>query len=306
MDINFVNKVAVITGAGSGLGKSYAIELSRRGAKVVVNDISMLKDRSGKKYYSADIVAQKIKSAGGEAIANYDSVTEEKSADNIVQSALNKYSKIDILINNAGINYDISFRKMTEKDFDSVIKVNLYGSFNVTRAVFPSMIENCYGRIVMTTSIAGLYGNYGQVNYGSAKLGLVGFMNSLKEEGLRHNIYVNTISPLASTSSVMDSVFPETISSMINPESVTAMVMYLCSDQCKTTGHIVGACGGYYTRTRIVENQGCYLGDSSRTTPELIALKYNLISENKGIKSYTNTINYLSNVCRVLLTKNKP
>jgi NAD(P)-dependent dehydrogenase (short-subunit alcohol dehydrogenase family) len=199
-EIRFDDRVAIVTGAGGGLGRVYALELAKRGAKVVVNDLGGARDGSGAgSTSSADAVVQEIIAAGGEAVANYDSVATVEGGENIVKTALEHFGRVDILVNNAGILRDKSFVNMTPKMWEPVLAVHLQGAYNVTRPAFLAMRENKYGRIVMTTSAAGLYGNFGQTNYGAAKMGIVGLMNTLKLEGEKYNIKVNAVAPLAAT-----------------------------------------------------------------------------------------------------------
>jgi NAD(P)-dependent dehydrogenase (short-subunit alcohol dehydrogenase family) len=196
MTIRFDNKVAIVTGAGQGLGRSYAIALAARGAKVIVNDIGGAIDGSGSSQTPAEEVVDEIIKAGGEAVPNYDSVANRESATNIVKTALDSFGTVDILINNAGIVRDKSFHKMDLNDYEFVVQVHLMGSVYVTHAAYPIMREKNYGRILMVTSSAGIYGNFGQSNYGAAKMGIIGLMNTLKVETGRNNININTLAPL--------------------------------------------------------------------------------------------------------------
>jgi len=196
-DIDFKGKVAIVTGAGAGLGKTYAIELAKRGCKVVVNDLGGARDGSGASHGPAQDVVDEIKKAGGEAAPNYDNVATIEGGQGIVKTAVDAFGKVDIVINNAGILRDKSFLKMDPENWNAVLAVHLGGAYNVTRPAFVKMKDQGYGRIVMTTSAAGLYGNFGQTNYSAAKLGLVGFMNTLKLEGAKYNIKANTVAPLA-------------------------------------------------------------------------------------------------------------
>ena len=208
MSIDFKGKVAIVTGAGGGLGRTHALELAKRGAKVVVNDLGGAMDGSGGSSEAANKVVDEIKAAGGEAIANGSSVSDKKGVENMVKETVNAFGRIDILINNAGILRDKSFKKMTLEDFELVINVHLLGSAYCTAAVWPIMSEQNYGRIVMTTSPSGLFGNFGQANYGAAKMGVVGFMNTLKIEGQKNNIRVNAIAPVAATR-MTENLIPE-------------------------------------------------------------------------------------------------
>jgi len=193
--LSFKDKVVVITGSGGGLGKAYALEYAKRGAKVVINDLGGTLKGSGHDAKAADLVVKEIKDLGGIAVANYDSVTD--NASNIIKTAVDNFGRIDILINNAGILRDVSIAKMTLQEFQSVIDVHLNGAYKITKAAWPYMREQKFGRIINTCSPAGLFGNFGQANYSAAKLGLVGFAETLAKEGYKYNIFVNSIAPLA-------------------------------------------------------------------------------------------------------------
>ena len=235
-EIRFDGRVAIVTGAGAGLGRAYALELAKRGAKVVVNDYGGARDGAGKGSSTpADKVVEEIKAAGGEAIANYDNVATPAGGEGIVKSALDAFGEIDILINNAGILRDKSFLKMDPENWQAVLAVHLNGAYNVTRPAFAAMREKGYGRIVMTTSAAGLYGNFGQTNYSAAKMGLVGFMNTLKIEGAKYNVKVNTIAPVAASRLTEDVMPPEMFQRTL-PEYVAGIVLYLCSEECAADG----------------------------------------------------------------------
>ena len=218
-EINFNGRVAIITGAGAGLGRQYALELARRGAKVVVNDLGGLRDGSGQGTSAADKVVDEIKAGGGQALANYDNVALVEGGENIVKAAVENFGKVDILVNNAGIVRDKTFNKMDEPTWDVVMNVHLKGAFCVTRPAFINMRENNYGRIVMTTSSSGMYGNFGQSNYAAAKLGLLGLVNVLKLEGGKYNIKSNLIGPTAATRFTED-VFPPELFAKMKPDFV--------------------------------------------------------------------------------------
>jgi NAD(P)-dependent dehydrogenase (short-subunit alcohol dehydrogenase family) len=276
MTIGFKDKVAIVTGAGAGLGKQHALELARRGAKVVINDLGGSVDGSGGSSEAAKAVVAEIKAQGGEAIANGASVADKQGVDNLVKATMEAYGRIDILINNAGILRDKSFKKMELADFELVLSVHLLGSAYCSKAVWPIMLEQNYGRIVMTTSSSGLYGNFGQSNYGAAKLGLVGLMNTLKIEGQKNNIKVNTIAPVAATRMTENLGIPEQMFNRLKPEAVTPAVLYLCSDDAPT-GTILEAGAGYYSKVHIVEGKGVKLGDN--VTVEDIAKNWDKISD---------------------------
>ena len=261
MTIDFTGRVAIVTGAGGGLGRCHALELAKRGAKVVINDLGGAMDGTGGNSEAAIAVVDEIKAAGGEAIANGASVTDEKGVQGLVDQSMDAFGRVDILINNAGILRDKSFHKMTMADFRAVVEVHLFGAAMCTQAVWPIMREQAYGRIVMTTSPTGLYGNFGQVNYGAAKLGQVGMMNSLKIEGAKYNIHTNTISPVAATRMTED-LMPEEALAKIGPALVTPAVMYLCSEDAPN-GVILQAQGGNYGTAAIVEHLNVELGDQA-------------------------------------------
>ena len=255
----FDDRVAVVTGAGGGLGRVYARELAKRGVRVVVNDVGGARDGTGASRESADSVVEEIAKAGGTAVANYDSVATAEGGESIIRCAVEAYGRVDILINNAGVLRDKSFAKMTAEMWESVLDVHLRGAFNVTAPAFRVMKKQGYGRIVMTTSAAGLYGNFGQANYSAAKMGLVGLMSTLKLEGLKYDIKVNTVAPLALTRLTED-VFPEEIGERFNPELVAPLVLYLCSNRCSDSGLILNAGAGYYGRAAVMTSAGLQLG----------------------------------------------
>jgi NAD(P)-dependent dehydrogenase (short-subunit alcohol dehydrogenase family)/putative sterol carrier protein len=262
-EIRFDDQVTVVTGAGSGLGRVYALELARRGAHVVVNDLGGARDGSGASSRPADAVVQEIIDAGGSAVANYDSVASLQGGHNIVQTALHHFDRLDILINNAGILRDKSFAKMTPDMWQAVLDVHLQGAFNVTQPAFQLMRQQGYGRIVLTTSAAGLFGNFGQTNYGAAKMALVGLMNTLKLEGAKYDIKVNTVAPLAATRLTRD-VLPPDLVDQLKPEFVAPLVLYLCSEQCTDSGLILNAGMGNYGRAAVVSSPGIVLGEDDQ------------------------------------------
>ncbi len=282
MTIRFDDKVAVVTGAGGGLGKQHALELARRGAKVVVNDLGAAVDGSGGSSDAANAVVDEIKSAGGEAIANGSSVSDRKGAEKIIEDAIDAFGRVDILINNAGILRDKTFKKMSYDDFELVLSVHLVGSMYCTRAAWPHMLEQQYGRIVMTTSSSGLYGNFGQSNYGAAKLGLVGLMNTLKLEGAKYNIKVNTIAPVAGTR-MTEALMPPEALEALRPELVTPAVLYLCSEDAPD-GTIIEAGAGYYSKVEIVEGKGARL--SGDVTVDDFAAAFAEITDMSEAKPY--------------------
>lgn len=280
MTYSFDGQVAIVTGAGGGLGRAHALELARRGARVVVNDLGGSVDGTGGSSDAANAVVEEIRAGGGEAIANGGSVSDRAGAASMVSDALDEWGRVDILINNAGILRDKSFAKMDLDDFELVLNVHLMGSVNVTKAAWPVMREQNYGRIVMTTSPSGLYGNFGQANYGAAKLGLVGFMNTLKIEGAKNNVHTNTIAPVAATRMTAD-LIPEEAQANLGPELVTPAVVYLCTEDAPN-GVIIQAQGGQYSIACVVENEGVNLGPNA--TVEDIAENFGKITDLTGAK----------------------
>lgn len=262
-DIRFDGRVAIVTGAGAGLGKTYAIELAKRGAKVVVNDLGGSRDGSGASTSAADIVVDEIKKSGGQAVANYDSVATIDGGQNIVKAAVDNFGKVDILINNAGILRDKSILKMEESEWDLVVAVHLKGAFCVTKPAFAIMKQNGYGRIVNTTSGAGLYGNFGQANYCAAKMGIVGLMGNVAIEGMKYNIKCNTIAPVAA-SRLTEDILPPEMFKKLKPEFIMPIVIYLCSDACQDTKMIFNCAAGWYSRAEIVCAKGTTIGDGNR------------------------------------------
>ncbi len=285
MAIDFQGRVAIVTGAGSGLGRSHALALAARGAKVVVNDLGGAVDGTGGSAKAADQVVAEIKSKGGEAVANHDSVSDAGGAARIVQSATDAWGRVDVLVNNAGILRDKSFAKMEIADFDTVVDVHLLGSAYVTKAAWPVMQAQNYGRVVMTTSAAGLYGNFGQTNYAAAKLGLVGLMNALKQEGAKNGILVNTIAPVAATR-MTEALFPPALLPHLKPEFITAAVVYLCSEACASSGDIVSAGAGFYAKAQMVESDGVFFGAGAEVTPDMIAESYAKIADMGKARPY--------------------
>jgi len=280
--VDFNGRVAIVTGAGQGIGRMYALELARRGARVVVNDLGGTRDGSGSDTSAADKVVEEIVSAGGKAVANYDSVATMAGGENIVKTAMDAYGTVDILINNAGILRDKSFMKMTEEEWDLVIGVHLKGAFCVTQPAVKIMKANNYGRIVFTASVSGLYGNFGQTNYGAAKLGLVGIMNSLKLEVAKYDIKVNTIAPTAWSRMTAD-IFPPEFEEKMNPQFNEPMVLYLCSQENTVSGKIYATGAGWYGRTAIVSGDGVCLGDAKRPiSVEEIRDNFDAISDMKN------------------------
>lgn len=261
--INYDGKVAIVTGAGQGIGRMYALELAKRGAKVVVNDLGVSRDGEGMDTSAADSVVEQIKADGGQAVANYDSVATMAGGQNIVKTAVDAFGTVDILINNAGILRDKSFMKMTEQDWDLIINVHLKGAFCVTQPAIKIMKDKNYGRIVFTASTSGLYGNFGQTNYGAAKMGLVGIMNTLKLEISKYNIKVNTIAPTAWSRMTAD-IMPPEYEEKLNPQFNEPMTLYLCSEENQATGQIFAMGAGWYAKTAVISGEGVCIGDAKR------------------------------------------
>jgi NAD(P)-dependent dehydrogenase (short-subunit alcohol dehydrogenase family)/acyl dehydratase/putative sterol carrier protein len=288
-EIRFDDRVAIVTGSGAGLGRVYALELANRGARVVVNDYGGARDGSGDGSATpADKVVEEIKALGGEAVANYDNVATVEGGENIVKTALDAFGTVDILINNAGILRDKSFVKMAPENWHTVIDVHLNGAYNVTRPAFAVMKEKGYGRILLTTSAAGLYGNFGQTNYTAAKMGLVGLMNTLKLEGEKYGIKVNTIAPVAA-SRLTEDILPPDFIDKLKPELVAPMSLYLVSETCPVSGNVHNAGMGCYNRAAIVTGPGAVVGDDGRIpTPEQLMSSWDKIASLKGAKPYEN------------------
>ena len=279
-DIRFDGRVAVITGAGGGLGKTYALELARRGASIVVNDLGGKTDGTGGGHSMADMTVKEIIEAGGKAVANYDSVATPEGGKAITQTALDNFGKVDIVINNAGILRDKSFLKLEPKDLDAVLDVHLRGAFFVTQPAFAVMKEQGYGRIVMASSGAGIFGNFGQTNYGAAKMGLVGLMNVLAVEGAKYNIKVNAIAPVAKTRLLGDLLGP--MGDAITPEFVTPLVTYLVSERCELTHEIFDVGGGRYARIFVGMAKGWTAPKGGVPSAEDILDHIDVIRDQKG------------------------
>lgn len=282
MDIRFDGRVAIVTGAGGGLGRSHALELARRGAKLVINDLGGSVAGEGGSSEAAEKVVAEIEEMGGEAIANGASVTDGRAVDQMVAQALEAFGRIDILINNAGILRDRSFAKMSREDFDAVLDVHLHGAAYCTHAVWPVMKEQNYGRIVMTGSSTGLYGNFGQTNYGAAKLGQVGFMHTLKLEGAKNNIRCNAIVPIAATR-MTEALFPPQLLELFRPELVTPAVMVLAGEEAPS-GEILCAGAGHFAKAHIVETEGAYIGADA--TAEDVAVHLEQIRDTSRQQPY--------------------
>ena len=277
MTIKFDDKVVIVTGAGGGLGKSHALEFARRGAKVVVNDLGGSVDGSGGASDAANAVVEEIKAEGGEAIANGASVADQSGVQNMIDEVMSKWGRIDVLVNNAGILRDKSFHKISLEEFNAVMDVHFQGSVYTSHAVYPIMREQNFGRIIFTTSSGGLSGNFGQANYGAAKMAMIGLMNCLKIEGQKYNVHSSAVAPVA-LSRMTENLFPEGIGERFLPEYVTPAVIYLASDDAPN-GAIIGAGAGVFTQFRIFETMGLALGTGDDLTPENIAAGWSSVAD---------------------------
>lgn len=281
--IRFDDQVVIVTGAGGGLGRAHALEFARRGAKVVVNDLGGAMDGTGGNSAAAEAVVAEIKAAGGAAIADGASVTDDKGVANLVQRTMDQWGRIDVLIANAGILRDKSFSKMEIADFDAVINVHLMGTVKPTKAVWEIMKAQNYGRIVVTTSSTGLYGNFGQANYGAAKLSLVGFMNTLKQEGAKNDIRVNAISPVAATR-MTENIMPPQMLDALKPEFVTPGVIHLASRDAPN-GAILTAGAGVFALAQIFETDGIAI-PTDKLSAEAVRDQWAKISDPAGHEAY--------------------
>ena len=285
MSLDFKDKVAIVTGSGNGIGKGYALELARRGAKVVVNDLGGTVDGSGGSLSAADAVVQEIESVGGEAMANGANVAKQEDVKAMVEATMEKWGRVDVLINNAGILRDKSFGKMEWSDFEAVINVHLLGSALCAHSVFPIMKEQEFGRIVMTSSSSGLFGNFGQTNYAAAKMGVVGLMNTLKLEGAKYNVHTNSIAPTATTR-MTEHLFPAEFGEKLDPKYIIPAVIFLASEKAPN-GEILEAGGGVVANTYVMETMGKYFGTDENFTAEAVANHWAEIADTTDARRLT-------------------
>ncbi len=279
MTISFEGRVAIVTGGGNGLGREHCLQLAQRGAKVVVNDLGGSLDGSGASASAAESVAEEIRAAGGEAIANGADITDLEQVEAMVAEAKAKWGRVDILVNNAGILRDKTFAKMTMDDFKKVVDVHLFGTTNCCKAVWETMREQSYGRILVTSSSSGIYGNFGQSNYGAAKAAMIGLMNVLHYEGAKYDIRVNALAPTAATRMLEDLIDSEKVKELMSPASVSPGVLYLVSEEAPSRV-ILGAGAGSFAVSRIYESPGIFLG--SDATVDDVAANWEAIADPEG------------------------
>ncbi|RRV14793.1 SDR family oxidoreductase [Pseudomonas saudiphocaensis] len=268
--IRFDDKVVIVTGAGGGLGRAHALLFARHGARVVVNDLGGSAQGEGASRSAADQVVEEIRQAGGTAVANHDSVTD---GEKIVQQALDSFGRLDVVVNNAGILRDKSFHKMDEADWDSVYRVHVEGAYKVTRAAWPYMREQGYGRVIFTSSTSGIYGNFGQANYGMAKLGLYGLTRTLALEGRKSNILVNAIAPTGATR-MTEGLIPPQIFEQLKPELVSPLVVYLASERCQETAGLFEVGGGWMGKVRWERSRGAGFDPAAGFDVEDVAVRW--------------------------------
>ena len=298
MTISFKDKVAIVTGAGGGLGRCHALQFAERGAKVIVNDLGGSVDGSGGSSEAADKVVDEIKAMGGEAISNGSSVTDKAGVKKLVDDAMAAYGRIDILVNNAGVLRDKSFAKVTLDDFEFVVDVHMMGSVYCTKAVWPIMVEQKYGRIVMTSSSSGIFGNFGQSNYGSAKMGVVGLMNTLRIEGQKNNIKVNSLVPVAATRMTENLGMPDAVFDSLKPESVSPAVIFMASEDAPD-GVMISAGAGVFAMAEIVHSEGIALkGDDLNA--DILAEKWSKASDMTNSKALRSGAEHTAHIFKKL------
>ena len=296
MTIRFDGRVAIVTGAGAGLGRSHAMLLASRGAKVVVNDPGGSVDGTGSASAVADKVVAEIKAAGGQAVPSYASVAEEKTAQSIIDTAINTWGRLDVLVNNAGVLRDKAFNNMTMEDYEFVNAVHHFGTVYCTKAAWPIMRKQQYGRIVVTTSGSGTVGNFGQANYGAAKMAVNGLINVLRHEGGKYNIRCNAISPSALTR-MTELLLPPDIGPWMKPELVSPAVAWLCSEECDQNGEIIAATAGGYARVQYFVSEGMQFDPAEPVTIEMVA---ELIDKIRDLSNATPYTGLMGNVDRKL------
>ena len=298
MTISFKDKVAIVTGAGGGLGRCHALQFAERGAKVIVNDLGGSVDGSGGSSEAADKVVEEIKAMGGDAISNGSSVTDKAGVKKLVDDAIAAYGRIDILVNNAGVLRDKSFAKVTLDDFEFVVDVHMMGSVYCTKAVWPIMVEQKYGRIVMTSSSSGIFGNFGQSNYGSAKMGVVGLMNTLRIEGQKNNIKVNSLVPVAATRMTENLGMPDAVFDSLKPESVSPAVIFMSSEDAPD-GVMISAGAGVFAMAEIVHSEGIALkGDDLNA--DMLAEKWSEASDMTNSKALRSGAEHTAHIFKKL------
>lgn len=283
-EIRFDGQTAIVTGAGGGLGRCHALELARRGANVVVNDLGPSLDGSAGPSDAAKSVVEEITASGGKAIANGSSVADDAGVQKMIDDTMAEFGRIDIIVANAGILRDKSFPKLTMADFDIILDVHLMGSVKPFKAAWDIMKAQNYGRLVVTTSSTGLYGNFGQTNYGAAKLGLVGLMNSLKQEGAKYNIKINAVCPVAATA-MTEGLLPPALAEALKPEYVTPGVINLVKED-PPSGMVLSAAAGGFSMAQIRETRGAFVGTGDALTAEAVAAKWDEITDTSEMQAF--------------------
>ncbi|WP_022696267.1 SDR family NAD(P)-dependent oxidoreductase [Ponticaulis koreensis] len=297
-EIRFDGKTAIVTGAGGGLGRCHALELARRGANVVVNDLGPAMDGSQGTSDGAKAVVEEIRAMGGTAIANGSSVADDAGVKKMIDDTMSEFGRIDIIIANAGILRDKSFAKLTVGDFDIILDVHLMGTVKPFMAAWDIMKGQQYGRLVVTTSSTGLYGNFGQANYGAAKLGLVGLMNTLKQEGAKYNIKVNAVCPVAATA-MTENLMPPALLEALKPEYVTPGVMNLVKEDAPT-GTILSCAAGGFSIAQIRETKGAFVGTGDALTAEAVAAKWDEIADDSVLQAFDNGSGHTGHFIRMI------